>query len=61
MASFLWVRAASGDFSQRVQDLLIGGSLLIVRFDESPTHHPLFVEDISRGVRPSFIVRIENP
>ena len=46
------------DFS--LQNLPVGRSLLIVRFDESPTYDPLSVEDISRRVRPALAVRIEN-
>jgi len=48
------------DFSERLQDLLIGRPFSIVDLDKSPAQHPFFVNDIGGRMRPALAVRIKD-
>jgi hypothetical protein len=47
--------------SQFFENLTVSGALLVINFDKAPADHSLFVDDVSRGVRPSLAVRVQDP
>jgi hypothetical protein len=49
-----------GNFSERLKDLLVCGSFFIIRFDEAPADDPPPVENVGGGMRPAFVVRVED-